>query len=82
MRSQRFGIEIEMTGLTRCEAAKVLAGYFRTETTYVGGSYDAYTVRDHEGRQWKIMKDSRSSLEAMIFTIFRSVCGLCREAST
>ena len=58
MRSQRFGIEIEMTGLTRCEAAKVLAGYFRTETTYVGGSYDAYTVRDHEGRQWKIMKDS------------------------
>lgn len=58
MRSQRFGIEIEMTGLTRCEAAKVVAGYFHTETTFVGGHYDAYTVRDPQGRQWKIMKDS------------------------
>lgn len=58
MRSQRFGIEIEMTGLTRCEAAKVVAGYFHTETTFIGGIYDAYTVRDPQNRQWKLMKDS------------------------
>ena len=28
MRSQNFGIEIEMTGITRSTAAKVIAGYF------------------------------------------------------
>lgn len=58
MKSQRFGIEIEMTGLTRCEAARVVAGYFHSATTFVGGIYDAYTVRDSQNRQWKLMKDS------------------------
>ena len=47
-----------MTGLTRAAAAKVLAGYFGTEATHVGGVYDTYSVRDGEGRQWKIMSDS------------------------
>ena len=58
MRDQNFGIEIEMTGLTRAAAAKVIAGYFCTEATHVGGVYDAYSVRDNENRQWKIMSDS------------------------
>ena len=58
MRDQNFGIEIEMTGLTRVNAAKVLAGYFGTDATHVGGVYDAYTVRDGDGRQWKIMSDA------------------------
>ena len=58
MRDQNFGIEIEMTGLTRANAAQVLAGYFGTDATHVGGVYDAYTVRDGEGRQWKIMSDA------------------------
>ena len=58
MRSQRFGIEIEMTGITRAAAAKVIAGYFNTMATHVGGGYDAYAVRDDQGRQWKIVFDS------------------------
>ena len=58
MRSQRFGIEIEMTGLSRATAAKVLAGYWNTEATYVGGTYDSYVVRDDEGRQWKLVSDA------------------------
>ena len=58
MRSQRFGIEIEMTGLSRATAAKVLAGYWNTEATYVGGTYDSYVVRDDEGRQWKRVSDA------------------------
>lgn len=37
MRSQRFGIEIEMTGITRAAAAKVIAGHFDTTATHVGG---------------------------------------------
>ena len=58
MRSQRFGVEIEMTGLSRATAAKVLAGYWNTEATYVGGTYDSYVVRDDEGRQWKLVSDA------------------------
>ena len=58
MRSQNFGIEIEMTGLTRSAAARIIAGYFGTNATHVGGGYDAYTVRDAENRQWKVVSDS------------------------
>lgn len=58
MRNQNFGIEIEMTGLTRAAAARIVAGYFGTTATHVGGGYDAYTVRDERDRQWKLMSDS------------------------
>ena len=58
MRTQRFGIEIEMTGITRAMAARIIAGYFDTQATYVGGTYDAYSIRDSEDRQWKIVSDS------------------------
>ncbi len=58
MRSQRFGIEIEMTGITRAAAAAVIAGYFHTTAAHVGGFYDAYAVRDDQGRQWKVVSDS------------------------
>lgn len=51
MRSQNFGIEIEMTGLTRATAARIIAGHFGTQATHVGGAYDAYTVRDEQNRQ-------------------------------
>ena len=58
MRTQQFGIEIEMTGITRSMAAKVIAGYFNTTATHVGGVYDAYTVRDGDDRQWKVVSDA------------------------
>ena len=35
MRTQKFGIEIEMTGITREKAAKVIAEYFGTESFYI-----------------------------------------------
>lgn len=47
-----------MTGITRSTAAKVIAGYFHTDTTHVGGCYDSYSVRDNDGRMWKIMRDA------------------------
>lgn len=46
MRTQNFGIEVEMTGITRNAAAKILAKHFGTSAVHVGGSYDAYTVDD------------------------------------
>lgn len=58
MRSQNFGIEIEMTGLTRCAAAKIIAGHFSSEAVHVGGVYDSYTIRDDQNRQWKIVSDA------------------------
>ena len=64
MRTQRFGIEIEMTGLTRNAAAKVLAGYFHSSAASIGGSYDTYVVRDESNRQWKIMSDSSIRCES------------------
>lgn len=58
MKTQKFGIEIEMTGITRNTAAKVIAGYFNTTASHVGGIYDSYSIRDSDDRQWKIMSDS------------------------
>ena len=37
MKDQCFGVEVEMTGLTRRQAARALANYFGTEPYYVGG---------------------------------------------
>ena len=47
-----------MTGIKRETAAKTIAEYFNTQTTYVGGAYDAYAIRDSENRQWKVVFDS------------------------
>lgn len=58
MRTQRFGIEIEMTGITRKEAADVVANYFGGLTHQVGGAYDEYHVFDSKARTWKIVSDA------------------------
>lgn len=64
MRTQNFGIEIEMTGITRNAAAKIIAKHFGTEATHVGGSYDAYTIPDGEGRRWKVVSDASIRCQA------------------
>lgn len=64
LRNQNFGIEIEMTGITRSAAAKVIAKHFDTQATHVGGSYDAYTVPDGDGRRWKIVSDGSIRCQA------------------
>ena len=58
MRTQKFGIEIEMTGITREEAAAVIAGHFRTESYYIGTYYKTYGAKDRKGREWKATYDS------------------------
>ena len=59
MKKQTIGVEIEMAGITRKAAIKVIAKYFNTEDTieYLGGGYDRYTCKDNQGRTWQIMKD-------------------------
>lgn len=58
MRTQRFGIEIELTGVTREDAAKVIAEYFGTESYYIGTYYKTYGAKDRKGREWKATFDS------------------------
>lgn len=63
MRNQNFGIEIEMTGITRAKAAKTIASYFGTSAVHIGGVYDAYTVDDNRDRKWKVVSDASLKCE-------------------
>lgn len=58
MKDLTFGIEIELTGLTREKAAKTIAAYLGTEARHTGGTYDAWEVKDLDKRIWKVVNDS------------------------
>lgn len=59
MKKQNFGIEIELTGITREDAAKVMAEYFGTNQYYYdGGTYSTWIAVDGQGRKWKAMSDA------------------------
>ena len=48
LKDQRFGIEIELTGVSREQAAKVAAEYFGTRAIYIGTFYDTYAAKDQK----------------------------------
>ena len=56
-RDQYFGCEIELTGINRATAAHALADLFGTRAEHSGGGYDAYRVKDLDGKEWKIVRD-------------------------
>ena len=58
IKDQCFGVEVEMTGITRQQAAEALAEYFGTRAVHFGRAYDTWKVRDREGKEWKLMSDS------------------------
>ena len=58
IKDQCFGVEVEMTGITREQAARALAEYFGTEEEHTRGIYDTWEVTDPEGKDWKLMSDS------------------------
>ena len=61
MKSQTFGVEIEMYNITRANAAKVAAKYFGTNNhQYTGGTdgYSTYSAWDAQGRKWKFSSDA------------------------
>lgn len=58
LKEQNFGVEIELTGITRKDAAKTIAEYFGTSSCYAGTYYQTYTATDREGRTWKAMSDA------------------------
>lgn len=46
IKNQRYGVEIECTGLTRSSAAKAVAKVLGGSPEHYGGSYDRYDVKD------------------------------------
>ena len=58
LKDQKFGIEIELTGISRSRAAEVAAQHFGTSSYYVGTYYDTYAAKDQQQREWKFMSDS------------------------
>ena len=57
MTQSRFGVEIEMTGVSRREAADIINKVIRGTVKHVGGGYDTYTVTAQDGREWKVVRD-------------------------
>ncbi len=58
IKTQKFGVEIECTGLTREDAAEAVAKVLGGSPDYFGGSYDRYDIYDSQDRRWKIMSDA------------------------
>lgn len=52
-----FGIEIEMTGITRKKAAKVVADHLEGTIEEVYDYYKTLKITERDGRVWKIMYD-------------------------
>ncbi len=57
LRDQRFGIEIEFTGITREQAAKVVARYFHITESRVVNRHSNFEITDEQNRVWKIVYD-------------------------
>lgn len=60
MKTQKFGIEIEMTGITRAKAAQIAVEFFGAgaRLEHKGGTYDEYKVIDSKSRGWKFVSDA------------------------
>lgn len=46
-----------MTGISRKQAAEALAALFGSQARHTGGAYDAWSVKDREGKDWKLVSD-------------------------
>ena len=60
MKSQTYGVEVEMNNITRENAAKRAATFFGTgryEYTGSRNGYETWSAWDEQGREWKFQKD-------------------------
>ena len=57
MLKSRFGIEIEFTGVTRRKVSEIVAKFFNSTVVEEGTYYDTKSVKQADGRKWKIMYD-------------------------
>ena len=73
MKNTNFGIEIEMTGITRRKAATILANHF-------GIPCDGEMVRDQQGRIWKLEHDGSINTTGGSDTSVELVSPICNYA--
>ncbi len=59
LKEQYYGCEIEMTGITRQQAAEAVAALFGTHArqTHESQIYDPWEVRDQDGKVWRFVYD-------------------------
>ena len=83
MKTQTFGLEVEMNRITRQKAAQVVARTLPTNAVgdgprveHTGGSYDTWTVTGIDGRKWKLMSDA--SIEGPFEQRTEFVTPICR----
>lgn len=54
-----FGVEVEMTNISRARAANIIGGIFKSEPIKLGNSIvDLYQVFDNQKRIWRIVNDN------------------------
>ena len=58
MKNQTIGVEIEMTGITKAEAAEVAVNFLGGRITRAYDGYDTYKIIAPDQRVWKIMNDA------------------------
>lgn len=59
LKNQLFGVEVEMTGITREKAARLVVGVLGTTPSHPESNcYHTRTIADQAARKWKIMRDS------------------------
>lgn len=81
LQDQYFGTEIEMTGITRENAARCVAEMFGTVPRHMSDYYDTWEVTDKRGKVWKFTYDSSIMQERKIngTTIFVHAAGRARQ---
>ena len=70
IKQQCFGVEIEMTGITREQAARAVAEYFGSRD--ISGSY-SWSVMDNDGKQWKFVSDGSIHTEIKSGSTYRRI---------
>lgn len=58
MLTGQFGIEIELTGITREKAANTIKDVVMGKVKYIGDGYDTREILMTDGRKWKVVSDS------------------------
>ena len=59
LKNQLFGVEVEMTGITREKAAAIVAEVLGTTASRPDYTcYETRTIADRAARKWKVMRDS------------------------
>ena len=56
LKIQNFGIEIELTGITRAKAASTIAKVLGGSVSHDRGAYDTRSIIDNQGRKWQVMR--------------------------